>query len=344
MIVSRLISFVIVLALATPGLAQQAKKRQVNPIAESLPVLTESQGQKIQRIIDRFILADIGQIKGAEAAVAMKEFNSLGMEAIPLLIEGFNRAANIKDSCPVVAIGQKLKRLILQTQDPDVLTFIRNSAGTGVVIPRYKGYIHDVRTYCLYRMAYLRNKGILGRHEKAREANQIKGLRKKLLQKRTDELVTFAKKYTGVKLKAILLELAERKDSQTVLAFGYAADHQPNSGTKKLAEKLLLTALKVQKSDDLRKHLQSEQASIRAGAAYVTGIKKYPHGSELIELLTDKNRRVRRNARTALQKLSGQDFGPRNGSTQKQVNASIQQWRSWWEQNADKFGNRQYKK
>ncbi|MGF1579953.1 MAG: hypothetical protein ACFCD0_11380 [Gemmataceae bacterium] len=334
--ISRLTSFVLVLLIATPGLAQQTKKRQVNPIAESLPVLTEPQVKKIRNVIDRFIRADIGQIKGAEAKRAAIEFNALGLESIPFLMEGFNRAANIKDSCPVVAIGQKLKRLILRTQDPDVLNFIRDSAGGGVVIPRYKGYIQDVRTYCLYRLAYLRQNGILDRRERVREANEVKGLRNKLKQQTTEELFAVTKKLSGVKLKAALLELADRKNTKVVSAFGHAMDRETNQETKRLAEKLLLTALRNQSSDDLRKHLQSEVAGVRAGAAFVSGKKKYPHGSELIELLTDNDRRVRRNARAALQQLSGEDFGPRNGSTRTQVNASIERWRTWWEENADK--------
>src|SRR5262245_5150953 len=80
----------------------------VNPIAPSLPVLTKEQEERIEKVIDRFILFDSGKLPAGQGAKAKADFLALGPEAIPQLIEGLNRAANLQDSCPEVLIARKL--------------------------------------------------------------------------------------------------------------------------------------------------------------------------------------------------------------------------------------------
>src|SRR4051794_2035338 len=82
--------------------AGDLKQRERHPLAPSLPLLTDKEYAAIDRVIDRLIAADTGRLKGAEAARALKDFDALGPESIPSLIEGLNRAANLQDSCPAV--------------------------------------------------------------------------------------------------------------------------------------------------------------------------------------------------------------------------------------------------
>src|SRR5205823_4114541 len=83
------------LALPAPG-GDAKQKRERHPFAPSLPLLTEKESEAIDKIIDRFIEVDVGKLKGKEALQATKEFQALGPPAIPNLIDGLNRAANLE--------------------------------------------------------------------------------------------------------------------------------------------------------------------------------------------------------------------------------------------------------
>src|SRR5262245_25273488 len=100
------------LAALTPAGTPRYGDRERHPLAPSLPLLTEKEQAAIERIIDRFIDYDTGKLKGAAGARALAEFNALGPEAIPALLDGLNRAATMEDSCPAVLIAKKLARLL----------------------------------------------------------------------------------------------------------------------------------------------------------------------------------------------------------------------------------------
>jgi hypothetical protein len=52
--------------------------------------------------IDRFIPSESGKMPAGEVARAVAGFKALGPEAVPLLIDELNRAANIGSNCPAV--------------------------------------------------------------------------------------------------------------------------------------------------------------------------------------------------------------------------------------------------
>src|SRR5262245_57938444 len=82
--------------------------RKANPFAPSLPALTDEEEEKLDAIIDRFIDADTGKVKGEDYKKAVQEFEKIGPEGIPALIRGLNKAAAIEHSCPAVVIARKL--------------------------------------------------------------------------------------------------------------------------------------------------------------------------------------------------------------------------------------------
>src|SRR4051794_20839980 len=94
-------SLVLVLGLA---IAQTAKNepRPSSPLAPSLPQLTPQEEAKYEEIVERFIQFDIGKLPGAAGKKALEDFDRLPPEAIFVLIDGFNRAANMEASCPAV--------------------------------------------------------------------------------------------------------------------------------------------------------------------------------------------------------------------------------------------------
>src|SRR5438128_805968 len=103
-----LLSFTLAALLAADTGTPSKAERPRNPLAPSLPQLTDEEEEKIDAVIDRFILYDTGKLKGAEGKKALADFNNLGPEAIFPLIRGLNRAANIESSCPALVIAKKL--------------------------------------------------------------------------------------------------------------------------------------------------------------------------------------------------------------------------------------------
>src|SRR5579864_1245629 len=125
--------------------------RKPNPLAPSLPEMTKQEEDKFDKIIDRFILADTGKIKGEEAKQAMEDFRKLPPESVFALIRGLNRAAKINDSCPALVIAKRIGSQMRTTRDIQLLTFTRENAGAGIGHSQYTDVIRDLRIYCAQR-------------------------------------------------------------------------------------------------------------------------------------------------------------------------------------------------
>jgi hypothetical protein len=129
--------------------------RKPNPLAPSLPELSEDEEKKIEAIIDRFIEADTGKLHGPEARKAIQEFHKLGPEATFALIRGMNKAAAIDHSCPAVTIARKLQATLKGTGDTELLQYARENIGLGVTKSRHMGVLKDLKVSCAARQAAL---------------------------------------------------------------------------------------------------------------------------------------------------------------------------------------------
>src|SRR5258708_19535284 len=89
--------------------------RKPSPFAPSLPETTKEEEAKFDQIIDRFILADTGKLKGPEMKQAMQDFEKLPPESIFALIRGMNKAAAINHSCPPLVIGNRIHNQLRTT-------------------------------------------------------------------------------------------------------------------------------------------------------------------------------------------------------------------------------------
>src|SRR5262249_8513154 len=152
------------LTLALAGLtAAQAPDtktpRKPSPLAPSIPELTREEEKKLDDLIDRFMQADIGTLTGIEARAARPQFYRLGPEAIPALVRGVNRAATVEDSCPVVLIAEKLRRLLLASNDLELLEFARDNIGSGVGPTRHRPVLDDLRFKVLLRKNLVARRG-----------------------------------------------------------------------------------------------------------------------------------------------------------------------------------------
>ena len=140
-------STLLTLSLAAVLAADDGKtpERKPHPFAPSLPKLTAEEEEKLDKVIDNFILYDLGKLRGEDGKKALEEFQKLGPEATFALIRGLNRAANIEGSCPAVVIARKLSRTLSATEDSQLLDFARENIGLGVTQQRHLGLLKDLR-------------------------------------------------------------------------------------------------------------------------------------------------------------------------------------------------------
>jgi hypothetical protein len=88
--------------------------------------------QDMDKIVDRFIQFDIGQLRPNASSQARNDFQRLGPEAIPALVRGLNKAAGLRASCPIGVISHRLSTLLKQTDDPALIRYALENIGRGV--------------------------------------------------------------------------------------------------------------------------------------------------------------------------------------------------------------------
>jgi hypothetical protein len=137
--------------LAAGGDPSPGKTREPNPFAPSLPLLTDEEASHLDDIINRFIQYDSGQLAGEDGKRARQDFEKLGPEAIPALIRGLNEAARIEHSCPAVTIAKKLGRMLMVSEDAELLQYARENIGAGITRSRHMAVLRDLSTACMLR-------------------------------------------------------------------------------------------------------------------------------------------------------------------------------------------------
>jgi hypothetical protein len=312
----------LVLALVPAAdLSYKGSPRQPSPLAPSLPLLTEAEYAEIEGIIDRFILYDTGKLKGADGRKALTDFNGLGSEAILPMIDGFNRAADLQHSCPAVIIGRKLSRLLLASQDTELLEYARENIGAGVTATRHLGVVKDLRVGCMLRKTYV---------ARAQAAFSLHPGQKPLASMSVGELADASRKELGSNLKKVLGELGKRKGSEAFDTLALAAG-KADKDVQPFARSLLVRNLYRLNTKSLKDKLQDERPEVRSAAVAVVTVRKLPWGFELINMLEDSDGDVRKSVRKALVQLAGgRDFGPDSAATPGERAAAVSRWREWW--------------
>jgi hypothetical protein len=318
----RLVPFIAVMLLIASGVAAaQETQRKSHPLAPSLPLLSDKENKKIEAIINRFILYDSGKLPGADGKKVLAEFDALGPEAIPQLLLGLGRAAALQESCPVVIIGRKLKKLLAGTKDGQLLDYARECAGGAGAARRHLGTLQDFRMACMMRKSYLQRMGLLS----------AAPVWNPFAKMSIAELAHAAAGAKGARLQQVLAEV-EQRDGEGVIETLATALTSQEPGARPLAQKLLLKHLSRQKPDVLKKQLHHPQMEVRALAAVAAGQRRLPMAPELIELLSDEAGPVQQAARLALVRLSGgRDFGPPPEGSSTEREEAVRQWREWWQ-------------
>jgi hypothetical protein len=300
-------------AADTPDTKEKPKH---SPYAKSLPYLTKEEEDKLDEIIDRFMRYDIGRLRGEEARKALKDFRELGPEAIPALVRGVNRAAAIEHSCPVVVIAEKLSRLLIASDDQELLEFVRDNVGAGVRRTRHAGVLQDLRVSVMLR------KNALAQRPKGPKSPRAMSL---------SELADAASTERGPRLKALLTELAGRKGKE-VLPGLVNATRSYDKDIKQLGRTLLVRHLSRQSEAVVKEKLRDELPEVRQAAVQVVAAKMWRRlAGELIDLLADEETAVRAAAYDALVRLSrNQDYGPAADDSKEKIAEAQEKWRNWW--------------
>jgi hypothetical protein len=251
--------------------------RERHALAPSLPVLTKEEEAHIQRVIDRFIQYEMGKLGGAEGKKALADLKALGPEAIPGLVHGLNRAANLAGSCPAVVLAHRLELLLSATEDRQLLDFVKDNVGLGVTVKRHLRALQDLRLTCTLRKSYLVRNRIVYRPP----VSPLKTMT-------AADLAAAVEKERGPRQRAYLKELAKREGGK----------------------ELILKQLRRAGDGEVKEQLKSDEAKVRLQAVEQVVARKLRYGAELINLLSDRDEEVRRAAHRALVQLAdGQDFG-----------------------------------
>ncbi len=325
----------VLILVSLPAPAADQPTRKPNPLVPSLPLLTREEEDRIDKIIDRFILFDIGQLPGAEGQQAKADFDKLGPEAFFGLVRGFNKALEIEGSCPAVVIARKLMTIFRATDDPLLLAFARENLGVGVQRTPHGGVLKDLKMVALLRM---RSVGKGNGSKSAGDPNEGKIVIKPrtpgdgVAGKSTLELAQLIKSAKGDKLKELLGELEKRTGETPITVLSGLMSPDTESEIRYLAMELLIKNLGRQPVSTIKEKLADKRPEVRSAAAWVVADRRLPFGDELIEMLSDKDMDVAQAARQALNRLAGgdTDFGPNRGATEAERAMAIKQWREWW--------------
>ncbi len=296
--------------------SKEKEKPKHSPYGPSLPYLTKEEEDKLDEIVDRFMLYDIGQLRGIEGARALKAFRDLGPEAIPSLVRGLNRAATIEHSCPVVVIAQKLGRLLAASDDEELLEYVKDNIGSGVGRTRHAGVLQDLRVGVSLRKNAVTRRAASSPGAKSPRAMSV------------SELADAASNDRGTRLKSILTELEKRRGDEVLPALA-AATESYEEDIKKLGRDLLDRHLARQTEAVVKDKLNDRVLEIRRAAIRAAARRPRLTG-DLIDLLDDDKTEVRAAAHEVLVKLNrGQDLGP-SGDGKEKIAEAQAKWRRWW--------------
>lgn len=294
--------------------------RLPHPLAPTLPALSEEAEDQLDALVDRFMRFDAGELAGAEGEKANKDFEALKAEAIPALLRGLARSARLDHTCPVTKIAKKLRQLLQDSTDRQLLAFARDEADA-VEIRKHRGIVTALRVGITGRLAALEKAGtpIPGSYrDPALASLKVDEIRTMLASRPSD--TEWA--------SALLGELATRAEPKTleVLAAA-AANTYPN--TRAVGRKHLADWIARQPRGQLSGLLGHAHPEPRRAAALNLLMARDPRGVEAIGLLADPNQAVRQAVHTELVKQAKTDLGA-PGETPESQSHAVDAWKKWW--------------
>jgi hypothetical protein len=261
-------------------------------------------------------------LRGEEGKGALRDFQQLGSAAIPALIRGLNRAANIEGSCPAVVIAKKLGAMLRASNDPALMQFARENIGVGVSQSRHKGLLRELRVMCTARQRALGQRRAAPTPFSELEPASSPGV---------VEIRGTARTGRGPRPEQAPKETDPRGGTEALRALYTSVASASDEKSKQAARDRMVQYLSRQNHDVVKETLNDSRAEVRAAAARVAGGKGPRFGAELIDLLGDEDEHVLQAVRQALTQLArGADFGPKRNASDADRRQAERSWRAWW--------------
>lgn len=295
---------------------------KTNPaIAPSLPELTDAEEARLDEIIDRFMQFDTGKLGGAAGSRALEAFQKLGNEAIPALLRGLRKSAELEHSCPVTVIAKKLRLLLGKSEDLELLEFARDEI-SAIDSIRYRGLLTDLRVGITRRQADLARAGITRKKPDSPLARlSVEELNRRIRAERQEA--------TAVALGEALAKRGELKASD---GLGHLAGSVYPT-LQKEGMRLLSVWMQARTAQEARELLQHEIAQVRLMAGRRLIHLKDKRSVEALALLKDPVQQVREGLHGELIRIAGKDLA-NPGKSKAEQEAAFRVWVDWWKQQA----------
>src|SRR5262249_46307885 len=150
---------------------------------------------------------------------------------------GLNEAAQIEGSCPAVLIAKKLRRLLGNSDDTELLLFARENIGIGVTASRHMSVLRDLKVVCMLRRNLVLRSGGGTPTTAADLATKSPG------SMTVSELTEVVTSDRGARFKDALAELAQRRSDDALEALASAAANLAESEPKEMAHQHLVKAM-----------------------------------------------------------------------------------------------------
>lgn len=311
----------VVLFTTAVALAQPAEAfRLPHPLAPTLPQLSEREEDELDSLIDRFMLFDIGKLRGPEGLKAQKDFEALKSDAIPALLRGLARSARLDHDCPVTVIAKKLRELLRSTTDRQLLAFARDESDA-VDLRKHRGVVTALKVGITGQLAALDRANIPvppAFRDPRLAALKVDDIRKKLAAYPSDPDWAHA----------LLGELTGRDEpgALEVLAMG-AGSTYPN--VRAVGRKHLADWMAKRPPARLLPLLVHEQSEVRRAAAVRLLATKDVAAADAITLLGDPVPAVRQAVHSELIRQAKKDLGA-PGETAESQSRAVDAWKNWW--------------
>ena len=307
------------IALLPPAFQVSQDPKPNAPIAPSLPALSDADEERLDGIIDRFMLYDTGKLGGAAGSQALAAFQKLGNEAIPALLRGLRKSAELEHSCPVTVIAKKLRLLLGKSEDPELLAFARDEI-SAIDSIRYRGLLTDLRVGITRRQADLVRLGITPPKPASPLARlSVDELNRRISLERQEKV-----------LAALGGELATRGEVKASDGLGHLAG-SVYPAVQKEGLRLLSVWMEARSAGQAAELLKHGSAQVRLLAARRLLNLRDKRAVDALLLLKDPVARVREDLHGELKRIAGKDLAS-PGKTVEEQERAARIWMDWWKQ------------
>ncbi len=290
------------------------------------------------KIVDTFIDADVGKLRGEERRKAFAAFRTLNSDlAIPAVVRGVNIAAEMRSSCPIMVLARKLQELVRQSEDAELLAKAAANLNKPGEKTHYGSYLDSLKEFIETRLQVLEGRSGELRLKGGGTAGQLRRSLKPLNEWTVQDLIDASKVERGANLVRVLEEMKRRKGGEYTRAMLQAIENVP-AKEKELARGLLVQRLTRLTDKQLVSYLQTPTSTkkgypeLRSAAIRAIDYKESKLYLPLIGRLLDPDATVRTHAHDVLVKMTGEDFGPESDAPLSEAFIAQKKWLAWEKQ------------